>query len=425
MTEKRRCPNCGAYISAGDKVCYVCGEKLSPISQPRDTAGKKRTYSPVTYEPDVDNDYVMPADFDSVQDNSRKDRKAYAGKDYADPYYDDDYDDPFIDRSVEPYFYDENEKFGSDKRNTKKIAIICAAVVGGVAFIACIIGVLFAAGVFAPKGDSDEITVYFDKPSVNINIMDDQGVVYNWGADVTVNYKYKNKDEEQSASPCVEYDNMWKCTIPADAEQVYFSQTTGEEIKTEYVKLLEDETVYYVTDILLNSDDRLPISSCKLGEFDNLGVNAVEETEQVTTKATVATEAATEEETEEETEAETEEETEEETEALDNPYNVSVPSSWSSGATAIDNGNCITYYEKYNYKHSGSGMLLSIYTFRAGDNSYSDLNAKKILTASDGSKVVVVTPTDVEFDVDDEKATAKYTALSDLTSQVIASISTN
>ena len=70
-------------------------------------------------------------------------------------------------------------------------------------------------------------------------------------------------------------------------------------------------------------------------------------------------------------------------------------------------------------------MLLSIYTFKAGDNSYGDLNAKKILTASDGSKVVVVTPSDVECDDSDEKAIEKYTSLQSQTNEIISSISTN
>lgn len=424
MTKKRRCPNCGAYISAGDKMCYVCGEKIAPVSAPRNNAGKKRTYSPVTYEPDQGSDYVLPADHSA---ETRQFTRKKPSKPAVDPAYEDNYDDPFVSDRSAPYFYDENEDFDGRRRN-KKILIACVAVVIAAALAASVFGILAALGVFAPKNNDGEITIYFDKPSVNINLLDDQGEVYNWGADVTVNYKLKDKEEEQSASPCAEYDNMWKCTVPAKAEELYFSQTTGVEIRTEFVKMLENDTVYYATDILLNSDDRLPIGSCPLNDFDNLGVNAVfEPATTVTTKPTEATQKETEEEseTEEETEEETEKETEKETEALDNPYNISVPSSWANGTTEIDNGNCISFYEKYNYKKSGSGMLLSIYTFKAGDNSYGDLNAKKVLTASDGSKVVVVTPTDVEFDVDDEKAMSKYTALSSLTNQVISSISTN
>ncbi len=423
MTDKRRCPNCGAYLSASDKECYVCGEVLQPADKPAKSSGK--TYTPAATEPQKDKDFVMPVDHDEVSDTPFEERKPYTDNDFVQPDYNDNYeDDPFDDKDDDRYYYDE-EDYSSDLKNkNKRLALICG-IVGGVAIIiAAIVGVCFMTGVFGSSDKGDEITVYFDKPSVNINIMDDNGVVYNWGADVSVSYKHGGKDEETSAVPCAEYDNMWKCKIPADATDLYFSQTTGESIRTVNAKVIENDRVYYVTDILLNADDQLPMSSCALSKFKNLGVNAVKETEATKPKPTTAppTEAAP---TEEETEEETEPPTEKPTEALANPYNVSLPDSWSSGTTQSDNGNCITYYEKYNYKNYGSGMLLSIYTFKAGDNSYGDLNAKKILTASDGSKIVIVTPSDVECDDSDEKAIKKYTDLQSQTNQVISSISAN
>lgn len=426
MTKKTRCPNCGAYISPKDKTCYVCGERIAPASAPRSTS--KNSYAPVVFEPEKDNDFVMPVDHDEAGSVPYEDRKPYSDKDYAEPYYDDNYDQKgsFKDDDVEPYFYDDDYYYDSKGMSTKKIAAICGAVVAGVAVIAVILGFCFANGVFGGGAPAEEITVYFDKPSVNINLMDDNGVVYNWGADVNANYTFNDKEESQSCSPDKEHDNMWKCKIPAGAKDLYFSQTTGDHIRTVNAKVIENDTVYYVTDILLNADDQLPIASCKLSDFDNLGVNASEETESTTVKKKSATKA-TEEDTEEETEEEEteEEETEKPTELLSNPYNISLPSSWSSGTTKEESGNCVTYYEKYNYKNYGNGMLLSVYTFKPGDNSYGDLNAKKVLTASDGSKVVIVTPSDVEFDDSDEKAMEKYTNLSSQTSQVISSISTN
>ena len=422
MTEKRRCPNCGAYLTENDKTCYVCGEPVfSETNTEKDTFEK--VYTPQKTEFEEDNSFENPVYAENV--NSSENESKYSDEENEQPYYDEydeQNDDAFIDKNAEPYFYDESvyaEK--KRKNNTKKTAVICGIIVAVVAIAAVIVGVCFAMGVFSPNNE-DEITVYFDKPSVNINLMDNDGVVYNWGADVSVGYKYKNNDEQQSCSPCVEYENMWKCNIPADAQDVYFFQTTGEEIRTANVKIIENDTVYYVTEILFNIDDQLPVSSCKLNEFDNLGVNATEENEPATTaekKTTAPTIKAT------ETEAETETETEKKTEALDNPYNISVPQSWEDGATETTNGNCVTYYETYNYKNYGSGMLLSVYTFKPGDNSYGDLNAKKVLTASDGSKVVIVTPSDVQFDDSDETAMNKYTSLSNLTNQVISSITTN
>ncbi len=155
MTKKRRCPNCGAYVSAGDKACYVCGEKLLPVSAPIDTAGKKRTYSPIAYEPEENNDYVMPADSEPTRVVPLK-RKTKNGKSYTKPDYEDNYDDPFIDRSVEPYFYDENEDFDGSRKRNKKIAIICVSIVVGVLFIAGIIGILFATGVLGAKDNGEE-----------------------------------------------------------------------------------------------------------------------------------------------------------------------------------------------------------------------------------------------------------------------------
>lgn len=426
MTKKTRCPNCGAYISSKDKTCYVCGERITPASAPRSTS--KNTYAPVVFEPEKDNDFVMPVDHDEAGGTPFDERKPYSDNDLADPYYNDNYDQgaKYQEDDVEPYFYDDNY-YGSTGMSTKKIAAICGAVVAGVAVIAAILGFCFANGIFGGGAPAQEITLYFDKPSVNINLMDDNGIVYNWGADVNVNYKFNNKDESQSCTPDKEHDNMWTCKIPADATDLYFSQTTGDSIRTENAKVIESDTVYYITDILFNADDQLPMSSCKLSDFNHLGVNAPEETESTSVKKKAATKATEEETVEEETEEETEKvkETEKPKELLSNPYNVSLPSSWSSGTTKEKSGNCVTYYEKYNYKNYGNGMLLSIYTFKPGDNSYGDLNAKKILTASDGSKVVIVTPSDVEFDDSDEKAMEKYTNLSSQTSQVISSISTN
>ena len=68
---------------------------------------------------------------------------------------------------------------------------------------------------------------------------------------------------------------------------------------------------------------------------------------------------------------------------------------------------------------------MSIYVFEKGDNSYGDLNAKKVLSVSDGRKVVVVTPTDVQFDDSDEVAAEKYLALEANIDEVIASIVTD
>lgn len=68
MIEKRRCPNCGAYLTDTDAECYVCGEIIGvPNVQPRETKPNQKTYAPVYFEPEANEDFVTPVDFDEVQ----------------------------------------------------------------------------------------------------------------------------------------------------------------------------------------------------------------------------------------------------------------------------------------------------------------------------------------------------------------------
>ncbi len=412
--EKRRCPNCGAYLKKEDNECYVCGEILEPAGENFSEPKKKEkpadanVYYPTQNleERNGEERYnLSEQETESISENefSRGDIE------YSDPYNDEeDYDRP-------------RKKSGS-----KKVAIICGICVGVVAIVAAIVCVCWFNGVFGGNND-EKYTVYFDKPSVNLNLMDENGEVYNWGADVELSYTDK-KGEEQTVvcSPVLEYDNLWSGEVPADAEQVYFYASGDVKLKTQVLPELLDKQVYYVTQILCNSELEFPVASCSLNEFDNFGVNATEET---------GLEATTEETTEQPTKKETEPEStkEETTEPTTAPttsadsgqdrYTISVPSAWTSGATVIEKGNCTTYYESYNYKNYQSGMLLSIYVYDANDNSYGDMNVKKVMTTSDGKKqIVVVTPSDVEFNDSDETAAENYIALSNLSNQVISSI---
>lgn len=403
---KKTCPNCGAYLRDDDKVCYVCGEVVPEQSEAvKDTADlhedkhkteKNEITEQENYYQNLDSDETRLEDFEDVTD----------------------YDD------AEPYSESEHSENQKDKPNkkSKKAAIICTICVLAVALIAGGVCFCYFNGIFDKKDEEKtEVTIYFDKPSVNLNLMDANGVVYNWGADVDVNYTVDDKSVRDTCSLCVNYENMWKCTIPADATDVYFSQNTTEEIRTQSILNVENETVYYVTEIVFNSDFQLPLSSCALSEFNNLGVNATEE-DMVTVPPTEKVQPTTVKETETATEAESTQQ------ATSKPqyYSVSIPTSWADGTTAVEKGNCTTYYETYNYSNYQSGMLLSIYVFDSGDNSYGDMNVKKILTSSDGKKkIVVVTPTDVECNDSDEKAVNNYISLSNATNQVISSIKAN
>ena len=412
--EKRRCPNCGAYLTQNDTECYVCGEVLSSADDEfeqilRSEEPKKEEHRTMVEKFEHNNEYTR--ELDEKRDEPYEDEPSYSEDEYSDPYEYDEYDEQ------------------REKSDPKKVALICGICVGVVALIAVICGCWFT-GVFGGGDDDGEYTVYFDKPSVNINLMDENGRVYNWGADALLSYTDKKGVEQTVAcSPMLEYDNLWKCDVPADATQVYFYQNGDTKLRTQILPELLDEQVYYVTQILLNDELELPVASCSLDEFDGYGVNATEET---------SPEQTAEETTEKPTEAKPEpdttepESTEPETEGTtaEDPgrdrYTVSVPSAWEEGTTIIEKGNCTTYYETYNYNNYQSGMLLSIYVYDSGDNSYGDMNVKKVLTTSDGQKkIVIVTPSDVEFDDSDETAAENYVNLSNLSKQVIDSIKAN
>lgn len=439
MIEKRRCPNCGAYLTENDATCYVCGEVIGvPNVQPREHKPNQKTYAPVFYEPEADEDFVTPVDFDEADGRSFEERAAnydndmVTGKTDAD-FAPADYEDDFVTGNTEeerlkekykdfsdfdPYEdYEEYKRKGSGKG--KKALIITAIVVAVLGLGAVVAAFLFANGILGGK-PVEEYTVYFDKPSVNLILRDSDGKGYSWGSDVSVCYSIDNREDNVNCTVFAEYDNMWQCKIPVGATDIYFYQNSGEKLRTDALSQVEDKNVYYVTDITLSSRGTLPVAHCHIDEFNNFGVNATQATSvtKETTKATKATESKTEKTTE------TESATEETSKSYEGTgYELRLPSTWESGATAVKKSNCTTYYEKYNYSKYGSGMLLSIYVFDEGDNSYGDLNVKKVFTVSDGRKVVVVTPTDVEFDDEDETAAEKYIALSNLTDEVIASIS--
>ena len=113
MKEKRSCPNCGAYLSEEDKVCYVCGEVVPVLKQP-----EKEDVAPVeTEENYVDNAPTVDEPIDDSYD--------YFDEDNSEEYEDyQEYDEP-------------TEK--PRKSTAKKIAIICGICVGVVAIIAAFV----------------------------------------------------------------------------------------------------------------------------------------------------------------------------------------------------------------------------------------------------------------------------------------------
>ncbi|MEE3333966.1 MAG: zinc ribbon domain-containing protein [Ruminococcus sp.] len=484
MIEKRRCPNCGAYLRDKDTECYVCGEVIGsdPNSQPRETEPNAKRYAPVYYEPEADEDFVTPVNFDEADGRSFEERVAdydddmVTGKvekpqpkeepmlveeepaesaeeeqpayeeaeitgdesrynfDEDDP--DDSYDvydeprktnDKYKDfTNFDPYANYEDEDVAKKRKKRNKTILIIAVIIAVLGIAAVAAAFLYAGGFFGGQKQTDTNTVYFDKPNSSLILRDADGKGYSWEGDVVVCYSYDNREDNVNCSINEEYDNIWTCKVPKGAENVYFYNSSGDKILTAVLSEVEDNQVYYVTDISLDEENRLPVAHCDLEEFDNFGVNA--------TKPTAATKA-TEKETEKATKATKPKATKatEETKATEKAtedvrkgaYTVEFPANWKKGVKKIVKDNCATYYEKYNYAKDGSGMLLSIYVFPKGDTSYGDLNAKKVLSTSDGRKIVVVTPTDIQFDDSDEDAAEKYLALEESTNEIISSITPN
>lgn len=392
MSKKLECPNCGARLLEEDKECYVCGMSVEEMLKYKDANQTESLY-------DDAEDTGAPLGEDNNDASYEEDRYDYENEDSRDNYH----------------------KQGMSK--AKKTGIICGISVGVIALIAALVCLFFYKGIFAPQNEPEEYTIYFDKPLSDINLLDSQGTVYNWGGDVEVFYTLDDEKQESTCKISVEYDNLWECKIPAKATDVYFSPSTSDNIRTETISQPEDEYVYYVTDTLLNESLNMEISGCPLIEFGNQGINYVMPTEEETLAP--PTEAPTEAVTVTETTTETEPATE--TTAATEPYSISVPSSWSSGTTVVTKDNCTTYYETYNYKNYQMGSLLSIYVVDKSDTSYSNMNnVKMVKKTSDGKKkIVVVTPTDIQFNDADETATNNYMALSNLTNQVISSITAN
>ena len=152
-------------------------------------------------------------------------------------------------------------------------------------------------GWLSPSGNQKKkVTVYFEKPMANQNLMTSDGTVYMWTGDVDVNYTLKGKEYTKKCKLTDQYDNIWFRKIPSNATNVYFSESSLEVVRTVAVETPVDGNIYYVTDILFNKDMQLPMESCRIEDFDSMGINYF--------TVAPATEKATETETQKETQQE-------------------------------------------------------------------------------------------------------------------------
>ena len=365
------CSNCGAYLRPADKYCYVC-DSLVEGDVVSETISDETPQTPEVSPPALKEDTYIDDDLgQDVVEKEKKPKKRKAGVFIA------------------------------------IILILALALVGvGICYYADIIGNRVPL-------DDNKVTVYFNKPLSNVNLLDNKGVVYNWSGDVEVNYTLDESNYTEACKLTLEYDSMWYCKIPSDAKDVYFAQVNSEEIKTVKLSEVSKDTVYYISDILFTQSMELPLMSCPLSSFINQGVNY---TQPQTTAPT--TETASESDNTEET-------GESETETTPNTmkYTISIPDEWKDNIEIVSNENCVDYYEKYNYSNYECGKLFSVYICDENDNSYSDMNVKRIITRDDSNeKIVVVAPTDIQFNDSDDTAIEKYIQLSQYIQQVIDSI---
>jgi len=389
--KKYICNNCGAYLQPADKLCYVCGQIVEGDAVE-------------VAEPPVVEETAQPVYEQTVEDIAK--RVAQGETTYKD-----------INEENQ-----EEPELKPKKSKAKRALIACTVIVVIVALLAagaclCHYNGWITLGEEQPEDAS--ITVYFEKPVSNQNLITADGTVYNWTGDVDVNYIVEGKEYKDLCKMTDEYDSIWYAEIPEDAQEVFFSETLLETVSTATVDPI-DGYIYYVTDILFNNDLKLPVEGCLLRDFEGFGINHMIPEAPATE---LETETATETETEVASEDTSETEAPAQTEPATQTYDITIPEQWQDKLIVVEKDNCTIYYEKYNYENYDCGVLFTVFEFDANDNSYSEMNVQKVVALSDGKrKIVVTTPTDVQFNDGDSTAIDNYINMSQFTDEAIESI---
>lgn len=389
MDKHRRCKNCGAFLDHDEQVCYVCGEPVVPEVVAAPERNDEGRGSSMRFE--KDEDFVMPVSSHSGSHTTPDNRLDYGDEDIAEPYYKSD------------------EKYEKAKRRRGKkaviIAVICVVVAG---IIGAVCFCLFS-GVFGgTKKIDNKLTIYFDKPNSEIALVKSDGTVFNWTGDVEVSYVLNGKTKTRICTPCSDHESLWRISLPSKANTIYFYEKDEKGLRTQVLPSFDDEMVYYVSQESLNAQNQLPIGQCPRDSFEGIGINyatTAPTSEETTAPAT--TEAETQEKTEE-TEASTEDDSRK---TVDNgTYTVSLPKSWQSGVAVVESKNCTSYYEEYNYNMYNMGKLASIYVFDANDSAADNLTGVKDIryNSDQTKKIVITTPTDIQFNEADEEAQKDY-----------------
>ena len=388
MAEKLRCKNCGAFLKDNEKVCYVCGEvQISDVvTTPERSSGERG--SSMSFE--KDSDFVMPTGSHGGS-KTPGERVSYGDEDIAQPYYD----------------ADKRRAKAQKKRGRKAfiIMIVCvliAGIAGAVCF--CLFNGVFSGG----KKVNNRFTIYFDKPSSDIELVKSDGTIFKWTGDVEVSYVLNNKTKTKICTPCGDHDSLWKVSLSTSSKSVYFYEKGEKKLRTQVIPGFDDEMVYYVSQERLNAQNQLPLGQCERQSFEGIGINYAT-TAPSSESETAGETKETQQDSTEKTNAPTEEDDSRKIEDK-GVYTISLPKSWQSGVTSVKSGKCTTYYENYNYDMYSMGKLASIYVFDANDSAADNLTGVKDIryNSDQTKKIVITTPTDVQFNEADEEAQKSY-----------------
>jgi len=389
MPGKRRCNNCGAFLDETERVCYVCGEKqeIDIVSSSQIETTERE--SKMKFE--KDEDFVLPTSSNDEGRTQFEDRVPYDDEDVAEPYYESD-----------------EKSLRAQKKRNIKAAVIAGSCVLAAAVIGLICVLIFGGGFGGDSKPDNKIKIYFDKPMSDIELKTKSGDVYKWSDDVEVDYVINDKEKTKKCTLCEDHESLWEVELSVEAKSIYFYESSDKKVRTQVLPSFEEEMVYYVSQEEFNSQDQLPIGMCARESFEGIGINYA-----TTAETSESTSAETSEQTKETTKntEETTKSADDSRKTVDNGiYTVSLPKSWQSGVTAVKNGKCTTYYEDYNYNMYYMGKLASIYVFDANDSAADNLTGVKDIryNSDQTKKIVITTPTDVQFNEADEKAQEEY-----------------
>ena len=99
-------------------------------------------------------------------------------------------------------------------------------------------------------------------------------------------------------------------------------------------------------------------------------------------------------------------------------FGMTVPDTWEGKYVTIIDDESIQLYQKAAYESFGGGWLCSFKVFY--DDGYKELPDYEVLISGDKTYIVMY-PTDVQADIEDEESTAEYFEMFDQLPQVVKS----